>query len=288
MADKLSYFQFRNTVNPFGVLFHPRAISQLLLQALDERAFKEEDCFYHLERWHSHAVHSELSRHDLGTLLHVLNASLKNTKDLLKQVTHLSLTLGTAWGYVKKEDRQWVANCHKVPQREFDKVLSAPDDIRSALSSALSAIYEVNPDISVILTVSPVRHVKDGFIENQRSKSHLFVALHQLLEEFAAKKIHYFPAYELMMDELRDYRFYEADMIHPNALATQYIWERFRDTCILMDDLTVMKKVEEVQRGLRHRPFHTASESYRMFRADLDQKINALQADFPHMRFDRD
>ncbi len=240
-----------------------------------------------MEQWHSYEVHSQMSRPDKEDLVKCLNTALKSTKEYLSRATHLTLTLGTAWGYVHRDTGNWVANCHKVPQQEFEKVLSPPEEIRSVLHSVLTAVYQVNPEISVILTVSPVRHARDGFVENQRSKSHLFVALHQLLEESYENQIHYFPAYELMMDELRDYRFYEADMLHPNSLATQYIWERFKNTCISEKAYPTMKQVEEVQRGLRHRPFHPDSESHKVFRKQLDQKISALQTRYPHMHFDQ-
>lgn len=287
MGGKLSYYRFRNTLNPFGTLFHPRAISILLKRALEGRHFTREDCFYHMERWHSHEVHSDLSHPDPEELVRTLNRELETTRDLLKNISHLVITLGTAWGYVRKETGMWVANCHKVPQKEFDKVLSSPEETRRDLGNTLERIYDVNPEVSVILTVSPVRHIRDGFVENQRSKSHLLTALHGLLEEFRERGASYFPAYELMMDELRDYRFYEADMLHPNSLAVDYIWERFRSACILPSEYPIMARVEEIQKGLNHRPFHPDSRAYETFRAGLEKKMADLQKEYPFMAFEQ-
>ncbi|WP_372975799.1 GSCFA domain-containing protein [Muriicola sp.] len=286
MGGKLSSYQFRNTLNPFGTLFHPRGISHLLERAKAGRYFTAEDCFFHMERWHCHEVHSDLSHANREEMLKGLNNRLEATGDHLKKISHLVITLGTAWGYVRRESGQWVANCHKVPQREFDKVLSSPEDIRQDLKKALDLVFEANPGVSVIFTISPVRHIRDGFVENQRSKSHLFVALHELLEVYGDRGVTYFPAYELMMDELRDYRFYETDMLHPNALAVDYIWERFRSACILPSEYPIMARVEEIQRGLNHRPFHPESEAYTAFKKDLEEKMSSLKREYPFMSFD--
>ncbi|GGD54360.1 GSCFA domain-containing protein [Muriicola marianensis] len=286
MGGKLSYYQFRNTLNPFGTLFHPRGICNLLERAKTGRYFKAEDCFYHMERWHCHEVHSDLSHANREEMLKELNGKVDLTAELLSRVSHLVLTLGTAWGYVRKESGQWVANCHKVPQREFDKVLSSPQEIQQDLIKALDLVLEANPEISVILTVSPVRHMRDGFVENQRSKSHLFVALHEVLEMYQDGGVTYFPAYELMMDELRDYRFYEMDMLHPNALAVDYIWERFRSACIQSSENPIMARVEEIQKGLNHRPFNPGSKAYTSFANDLKEKIAGLKKEYPFMSFD--
>ncbi|NER11719.1 GSCFA family protein [Muriicola jejuensis] len=285
IGGKLSHYQFRNTLNPFGTLFQPRAIANLLDRALTRRYFREEDCFYHRERWHSHEVHSDLSNPAREELIKTLNRRIEETGELLSGISHLVITLGTAWGYIRKDNGQWVANCHKVPQKEFEKVLASPDEILKELRKALSDLFKINPGISVIFTVSPVRHSKDGFVENQRSKSHLFVALHQLLEEFEDRGVFYFPAYELLMDELRDYRFYEADMLHPNTLAVDYIWERFRESCIIPADEPVMTRVGEIRRGMQHRPFYPDSLEYKTFKADLAEKIKDLKKEYPFMTF---
>lgn len=285
MGDKLSYYQFRNTQNPFGTLFHPRAISNLIDRAIEGRYFTGDDCFYHMERWHSHHVHSDLSNPDPEALVRTLKGLIDMTGEQLKNISHLVITLGTAWGYVQKETEMWVSNCHKVPQSKFDKFLSSPEEVRNDLSKSLASIYEINPDVSVILTVSPVRHARDGFVENQRSKSHLFVALHQLLEEHGDRNIHYFPAYELMMDELRDYRFYGSDLLHPNEVAVDYIWEKFTQALIDESAYPDMNEVGAIKKGLAHRPQFPESEEYRKFMQSLEHRIQTMKKKYPFMSF---
>lgn len=201
----------------------------------------------------------------------------------LKSSTHIIITLGTSWIYRFLESGQIVANCHKVPQHKFKKELLSVTEINKSVSSIISLIREVNPDINFIFTVSPVRHLKDGFIENQLSKSHLISALHQII------KIHentfYFPSYEIMMDELRDYRFYKEDMIHPNQIAINYIWEKFYENWFSDEALDLKKQVLKIQRGLEHKPFNPNSNEHRKFLASLQEKIETLKKKYSHITF---
>ncbi|QBA64945.1 GSCFA domain-containing protein [Muriicola soli] len=285
IAAKLAYYKFRSTVNPFGIIYHPQAISNLISRASEEKEFRREELFCHQELWHCFDVHSEMSKSDPDVLLSGLNSELKNLKELLHNATHLVITLGTAWGYTRKDNGMRVANCYKVARKEFNKVLSSPSNIQKDLIAIRAALYKINPEISIILTVSPVRHLKDGFVENQRSKAHLLCAVHELIDEFSSQAPFYFPSYELMMDELRDYRFYEADMVHPNSLAVDYIWEKFTSGCIDQKALTTMRSVEEIQKGLDHRPFNPDARAYKDFRVGLKAKIEALSLEYPFMDF---
>jgi hypothetical protein len=286
MAGKLAYYKFRTTLNPFGILFHPRAITNLTHRAINAKGYKNEELFFSREQWHCFEAHSDLSSSDQDQLRTELNRQLKSTRDLLSRASHLVITLGTAWGYVRKATGAWVANCHKVPQTEFEKVLSSPEEIMASLKMALQEIYKLNPEIAVIFTVSPVRHLKDGFVENQLSKAHLIVALHQLIASFPGSNIYYFPAYELMMDELRDYRFYESDMLHPNGQAIEYIWERFKISTISEKALPIMDRVEEIQKGLHHKAFNPGSEAHLAFTKGLQEKIKKLEKTCPYINFD--
>jgi len=285
MAGKLDYYKFRNSLNPFGTLFHPKAISNLIVRAIEGREFVKDEFVFHQEQWHSFEVHSKMSRAKVEDLITDLNRELVRMKEFLTRASHLVITLGTAWGYERKDNGSWVANCHKVPQKEFNKTLSSPEEIQQSLTLALSAVYDLNPGIALIMTVSPVRHIKDGFVENQRSKAHLLVALHRVLQQFSDRESYYFPAYELMMDELRDYRFYEADMLHPNTLAIDYIWEKFSSGCIDRNDYTTMSSVEEIQKGLTHRAFNPSSKAHGAFLEELQKKIAALKHKYPFMDF---
>ena len=198
----------------------------------------------------------------------------------MKAATHVVITPGTAWGYRLKESGEMVANCHKVPQKNFSKEIG---DAKNALFEAAAIVRELNPDAQIIFTVSPVRHLKDGFVENQLSKAKLITAVQEIVA--SEEKCAYFPAYEIMMDELRDYRFYAEDMVHPNKTAVDYIWQKFQEAWIASEALAVMKQVDTIQKGLLHRPFNEASEAHQKFRRDLQQKIEKLEKEVPQIRF---
>ena len=175
-----------------------------------------------------------------------------------------------------------VANCHKIPQKKFLKELLSVSEISESLARSISLIKSVNSDAAVIFTVSPVRHLKDGFIENTQSKSHLIAAIHTLVNE---QDVSYFPSYEIMMDELRDYRFYAEDMIHPNKTAINYIWRKFIDTWFSEETKSIMKEIDEIQKGLLHRPFHEDSKLHQQFLLKLEQKKSSLQERLPFINF---
>lgn len=284
MAKKLHYYRFQLLSNPFGVLFNPIAIGRLLDRALNRQRYTEDELFYLNERWHSFDAHSDLSRISNNETLEALNDALEITHEQILEATHIVITLGTAWVYRHRESECIVANCHKVPQKEFSKELLSVDAIKGSLAGMIDLIEKANENATVILTISPVRHLKDGFSENNRSKAHLITAVQDCVEEGRAQ---YFPAFELVMDELRDYRFYAADMIHPNELAIDYIWQRFSEVWIDVHSYPIMKAVDEVQKGLQHRPYHPESDSHKEFRKKIDAKILELQSLYPHMEFNR-
>lgn len=282
MAEKLDHFQFRQTVNPFGILFHPVAIEQLIGHAENKKVFSESDVFFHNEHWHCFDAHSDLSDADQRALIGKLNSAVQSAHDELTEATHIIITYGTAWAYRFKTSQHLVANCHKIPQPQFDKELLSVAQIEQSIQNTIQALRRLNPTVDIIFTISPVRHIKDGFVQNQRSKSNLIAALHTVLENEPAD---YFPSYEIMMDELRDYRFYANDMLHPSQMAVDYIWERFSQTHISESALPIMEQVDGIRKGLAHRPFHQQSASHRQFLEKINAKIAHLQRDFPHMHF---
>ncbi|WP_430411810.1 GSCFA domain-containing protein [Kordia sp.] len=283
MGKKLSYYKFNTFQNPVGILFHPKAIENLILKAINQDEFTEDDIFYANERWHCFEAHSALSTIDKDVLLSNLNTALKETFKTLHEASHIIITLGTAWTYRYIETDTIVANCHKIPQKKFLKELLSVDDITASVENCVALLKSINPKITTIFTVSPVRHLKDGFIENQRSKAHLLAGIHQVVT--ARHQIHYFPSYEIMMDELRDYRFYTEDMIHPNVLAIQYIWEKFSHAWISHESETTMKTIENIQKGLAHKPFNPNAQQHQDFLAKLQVKITQLQVRFPKIIF---
>ncbi|NGY36086.1 GSCFA domain-containing protein [Flavobacterium sp. XN-5] len=284
MAEKLDYFKFQNSCNPFGILFHPLAIEKLISYAVEKKIFTEADIFFHNERWHFYNAHSDLSNADPIELLAVLNGIIQSTQKQLTEVTHVIITYGTGWVYRNIESNEIVANCHKVPQKQFEKQLLSTDVIHNSIQKTIDLIQSINPEVKIIFTVSPVRHIKDGFVENQWSKSSLIAAIQQILKP-KSEILNYFPSYEIMMDELRDYRFYAEDMLHPNQVAIDYIWKRFKETNILETALATMEEVEIIQKSLSHKPFNPNSESHQKFEAKLRDKIVKLGSQYSFMKF---
>ncbi len=294
VGKKFEHFKFNHLTNPFGILFHPLAIEKVIDFALSEKKFTQDDIFLLDERWHCFDVHSALSHPDKEWMLTTLNDTLNVTRQNIIEATHFIITLGTAWIYRHIESNEIVANCHKVPQKAFEKKLLSIDEIATSLENLVSKVKAVNPEISFTFTISPVRHLKDGFVENQLSKAHLISGLHKFLESQNSPLLwggvgagDYFPSYEILMDELRDYRFYAQDMIHPNQLAINIIWERFSDTYFTKETFATLKEVDVVQNRLAHKPFNAQSDSHHKFLKSLSQKINLLQQQFPQMQFDK-
>jgi hypothetical protein len=285
MGDKFQFFKFQSTINPFGIIFNPVSIEKIMDRVVNEVLFTEDDVFFHNERWHCFEVHSDLSCSNADELLVNLNEILAKTKKQLKEATHIIITYGTSWVYRNIEKDTIVANCHKVPQKLFDKELLTVASIRESTENTIRLIQLINSKCNFIFTVSPVRHLKDGFVENQRSKSHLITAIHNLLSENSNLLSEYFLSYEIMMDELRDYRFYAEDMLHPSQIAIDYIWERFKESAISEIAYPTMDAVESIQKGLQHRPFNPQSVSHKKFEANIRSKIATLVAQYSFMKF---
>ena len=286
MAEKFDYFKFQSETNPFGIIFNPVSIETILKRVVEQEFYTEKDVFFYNERWHSYEVHSDLSNSDRQELLETLNKALSETYKQLTEATHIIITYGTSWIYRNIESDQIVANCHKVPQKQFLKELLSVEVIQKSIQNTIEFIQTLNPNINFIFTISPVRHIKDGFTENQLSKSHLFAALHfNLKSKISNLKLEYFPSYEIMIDELRDYRFYAEDMLHPNQVAIDYIWNRFSENYIAESSISLMQEISEIQKSLRHRSFNPESEQHQKFLAKLQQKMELLEKKLPHIRF---
>lgn len=284
IAEKLNFFKFQNTCNPFGILFHPLAIEKLIDFAVSQKEFTEKDVFFHNERWHCFDVHSDLSNSNKEALLDNLNQLLQSTKQQLQEASHIVITYGTSWVYRNIDSTTIVANCHKVPQKEFTKEILSVETVSNSIRNTIESIQKTNPNCKIIFTVSPVRHLKDGFVENQQSKAHLISAIHSI-RNAQPTTYNYFPSYEILMDELRDYRFYAEDMVHPNQVAIDYIWQRFAETTISPESISVMEEVASIQKGLAHRPFNPESESHKKFEVNQAIKIAKLIAKYPFMKF---
>ena len=284
MGNKFDYFKFQATTNPFGIIFNAVSLEKLIRRAVENRMFTENDIFFHNDLWHCFEVHSELSNPDKDTFLESLNDLIRLTNQQLNDSTHIIITLGTSWVYRNIESNEIVANCHKVPQKQFTKELLSINQTEESLQSIISLIHSVNPNCNFIFTVSPVRHIKDGFVENTLSKAHLVAAIHKTITNNPSL-ITYFPAYEIMMDELRDYRFYAEDMLHPNQTAIDYIWIQFFENYISESEFGLMNEICSIQKGLKHRPFNPNTESHQKFLNQLDLKIQTIQNQHPFIKF---
>jgi lysophospholipase L1-like esterase len=283
IGGKFEYHKFQSIVNPFGILFQPLAIENLITRAINTDYYKADDLCFNNEQWCCLDAHSKFNRSSKDELLEAINSQIDKTHAQLKNLTHVIITLGTSWVYRHIASDAIVTNCHKIPQKQFLKELLSVAQITESLDATVRLIKSVNPKATVLFTVSPVRHIKDGFIENTRSKSHLLTAIHQLVEP--RDRIYYFPSYEIMMDELRDYRFYNTDMLHPNVLAIDYIWEKFKVVWLSEEALKTAETVAAIQAKKEHRPFNSFSEAHQQFLAKLQSEVDALHIKHPHIAF---
>lgn len=284
MGEKLAYFKFQNTTNPFGIIFNAVSIEKLIYRAVNKIDFTEKDIFFYNDLWHCFEVHSELSNANKERFLADLNELIQSTKQQIFEASHIIITYGTSWVYREITSNKIVANCHKVPQKQFEKVLLSAEENQKAIQESVNLIQQINPNCTFVFTISPVRHIKDGFVENQVSKANLITALYSIFD-FQSSTYNYFPSYEIMIDELRDYRFYAEDMLHPNKTAINYIWKCFKENYIAETIYAVMEEVDTIQKSLMHKPFNPNSESHLKFEHKLREKMSTLVKRYPHIQF---
>lgn len=283
MGKKLTYFKFQNIVNPFGIIFNPVSIENSIKRIVNKQKFTSEDLFFHNDLWHCFEVHSRFSNPNQIALLETLNQLIESSFNQILNASHFIITYGSSWVYRHSVSKSIIANCHKLPQKEFKKEILAVGTIEKSIENSIILIQKVNPNCQFVFTVSPVRHVKDGFVENQRSKAHLITAIHNVHQ--VVLNANYFPSYEITMDELRDYRFYAEDMLHPNQTAIDYIWLRFFENYFSEAIIPTMNKVCEIQRALQHRVIHLNSVSHHFFLNTVQIKIDKIQNEFPSIKF---
>lgn len=281
VGRKLLDYKFDCDINPFGILYNPLSIAEGLSQLRRGKIYTEEDLRHDRGVWYSLMHHGSFSSASKEDCLAVINSRLRTGKKYLERADWLLFTWGTAWVYEWKEDGRVVGNCHKLSERMFSRRLLEVGDIESVYIPLLSELYAANPRLNVLFTVSPIRHIRDGMHGNQLSKSTLLLAVSHLCRRFPF--CHYFPSYEIMMDELRDYRFYADDMLHPTPLAVDYIWECFSEVFFSPATCRVMKQWEEIRKGLSHRPFDAESVAYRSFLSQILLKIEELKKKFPYL-----
>jgi hypothetical protein len=285
IGTKLANHKFSVLDNPNGILFNPVSICRSISSYIHNKQYQEADLFYQNECWNSWEHHSRFSHPDKQACLAGINDSQSKANAFLKHADWLLITLGSAFVY-ELENKEVVANCHKVPTDKFSKRLLSADEIFSDLQQMIEKAVAFNPQLKIIFTISPVRHLRDGFVENNRSKATLIQAVHQLVE----KNDHcfYFPAYELVIDDLRDYRFFAEDMVHPNYAATNYVWEKFIATCIDEPSQQLMKEIAVIAAAKNHKPFNPTSEQHKKFLQTNLEKVRKLQKQFTYLNLEEE
>ncbi|SFB78295.1 GSCFA family protein [Flexibacter flexilis DSM 6793] len=276
MGQRLSNAKFDMLANPFGTIFNPISLFGLL-QA--DAHFFEPYFVEHQGIWYNYQAHSQCAATSREALAQDLGARTEMLQRYLQKSNYLIITLGTAWVYELTAQAQTVANCHKQPTKTFGKRLLGVEEIEGAFVQCYDFLQKINPSLNIILTVSPVRHLKDTLPLNAVSKSVLRLASHYISEKH--KKVSYFPVYELLTDDLRDYRFYAPDMIHPSEVAENYIWEQFTQTYCRPETMTLMQQWHEIRRDLAHRPFLPESAAHQAFLQKLLQKLERIAAHLP-------
>ena len=274
-------------MNPFGISYNPLSLAWNLQRLLDAAPFDMGDVTEGTQggRYFSYMHHSSFTRADPAATLRAMNAALERGRASLAKTQVLFLTLGSAWTWRLKESGALVANCHKQPAALFEKFIVSPSEVEAALFEAVQQCAAANPGVKVVLTVSPVRHWRDGASESARSKAVLLLAAHSLCERDPSR-FHYFPSYEIMMDDLRDYRFYESDMLHPSPQAVEYIWGKLQDSMFCPSCRPTITKLEALSRAVEHRAFDASSAEHQTFLRRQLELIDSLQADHPHMNFE--
>ena len=263
---KIKQARLNVVVNPFGILFNPESIVNALERAVAGTAVGNSEVFLHNGLWSGFGFHGSFSSPDKVEALRKMNDGVRRAHSQIKGLTRLILTFGTAFVYRNNTDCRVVANCHKLPAANFTREMLTIEQITTRYSALIEQLTTENPNLQIVFTVSPVRHLRDGAHQNQLSKATLLLAANQLVRQFA--NVHYFPSYELLMDDLRDYRFYDADMCHPSAMAVDYIWQAMRDNCISPRDNALIDEVAKIMAAVNYRPLNPDTDEFRQFAAN--------------------
>jgi hypothetical protein len=296
IGDKLDELKFNVLQNPNGILFDPASVVSSLVSYIQNKQYQTEELFYYNEVWQSWQHHSRFSKTDLQDCLRGINASQQEAHDFLKTANWLIVTLGTSFSYRLTEQvpvsfrrgavRGGVANNHRTPAGWFNKHLLTIEETTTMLDNCLHQLFQFNPNIKVIFTVSPVRHIRDGVIDNNRSKARLIEVVHHLVNKF--DKLYYFPAYELVIDVLRDYRFYDIDMVHPNYQATSFVLDKFMRHFVDEKAQQLAEEIKKIVIARKHKPFQPSTEAHKKFLKTHLEKAQELQRKYPFLNLDED
>lgn len=286
IGERLQKYKFNSISNPFGTIFNPISIAKLIIYVCKKQYIKEEELILSQGIFVHPDFHSVLSDVNHKDALEKINKVIESTQLFISQCTHIFFTFGTSIAYKMKTTDQIVANCHKIPSTSYDKVDISIDHGVTTMQEMINLIRAINPNVHIIFTVSPVRHIKDGIIENTKSKARLLCMIDKIMCEDTS--VTYFPAYEIMMDDLRDYRFYEADMLHPNEVAIDYIWEKFNGHYFSTDTTELNKQLNKIHLASQHRPFNPHSEQHQSFIRQTISDMDAIKKVSNSFSFDKE
>lgn len=273
IGNKLAYHKFNVHSNPFGIVFNPLSIAGSLKRIITKNYFEPSEVFERNGAWFSFDAHSSITSGSRDALLSQLNQCIDEWYNYLKQTEYLIITFGSAYYYKYMQDNKIVANCHKIPQALFSRHKAEVEEIVDAYDEMNVELKKINPLLKIIYTVSPVKHLKDGVVENNLSKATLLLATNGLMQKTGGT---YFPSYELVTDDLRDYRFYETDMAHPNQIAIDYVWQKFSETYFSDHTKKLNNNVSEVLKAMQHRPLNEYDNSFVSFKKVFYEKSMKL------------
>ncbi len=288
IGKKLADHKFNLVENPNGILFNPISIAKAISSYANGKKYSDEDLFHFNELWASREHHSKFSNPNNEEAVNAINQSQQLAIDFIKNADWILLTLGSAFLYEWKDinaDNDYknvAANCHKIPTDKFNRRLATTEEIKIFLAKMQAEVLSINPKVKFIYTISPVRHLREGFVENNRSKATLIQTVHELVNE---QNCFYFPAYELIIDDLRDYRFFAEDLVHPNYAATNYVWEKFVPAVIEEPAQKLMVSINELNAAINHKPFNPTSQAHKKFLKLNFDKTLKLQTDYPYIDF---
>lgn len=283
MGNHLSRLFFKTMANPTGILFDPFSITRHLSLWMENKPVEERELIFANGLYQHPDFHSDFSDLEPGKALTRINSSITGAHHFLKDSRYLILTLGSAFAYRFKEDDRWVANCHKFSAEKYDKVLLETEEIVTALKEQIRKLQTAFPHLQILFTISPVRHIRDGVVANNRSKGRLVEAVHRIQESIPGG--YYFPAYEWVLDVLRDHRWYDIDLVHPNYAATQSVFELFCDLCMDEWTRTKLEDLNKLRIGMEHRPRFPETQAHRQFMESLEEKRLGLQKEMPWIDF---
>ena len=282
IGGKMHGALFNAMVNPMGTLYNPMSIARGVQRLIDCEPVAGKDLFMQGGVWNSFDFHSRYSLPDKQAAIDRMNSRIEQGHKALSAARLLTVTLGTAMVYRLKATGEVVANCHKVPQHEFERKMATVQEMVQVLDDMVVRLRAFNPELRIILTVSPIRHIADGLDTNSLSKASLRVAIHEVVSRHR-DYCDYFPAYEIMMDDLRDYRFYANDMVHPSDVAVEYIWQAFQATYLDDRSALAVARCERVHKRLQHRPMSTSRETVDRFNADTMSVVRNLIKEYPYL-----